>query len=72
VLPYSAEPMIHVPHSLSAWVKMLSILIDHRQYRLRLLQEQRAWIKQHRNPDDWAVTREAIYQSLLPSVEAVA
>jgi uncharacterized protein YecT (DUF1311 family) len=51
---------------------MLSILIDHRQYRLRLLQEQRAWIKQHRNPDDWAVTREAIYQSLLPSVEAVA
>lgn len=65
--PYSDEPMVHIPNTVDAWVRMLSLYLDSPQARAARLAEQRAWIAQHRNPDDWAIAREQVYQSLLPA-----
>jgi hypothetical protein len=72
VLPYSQEPMIQVPNTVGEWVRMLSLFIDSHEQRLDRLEEQRAWILTNRHADTWAVAREGIYRSLMPSVEAVA
>lgn len=66
VLPYNQEPCsIPVPNTLDAWVRMLSLLLDSQTHRSLRLADQRAWIREHRDPDVWAVRREQVYQSLL-------
>jgi hypothetical protein len=65
VLPYSTEPILTVPNQVDAWVRMLSLLIDNAQHRQLRLQEQRAWIRENRDPDKWAIVREQAYESLL-------
>jgi hypothetical protein len=65
VLPYIEEPMVHVPNTVDAWVRMLSMYIDSYLARQQRLQEQRVWIRENRDADKWAEIREQMYESLL-------
>lgn len=66
VLPYTQEPCITVPNTVDSWVRMLSLLMDSYLHRTQRLQEQREWIRKHRDPEKWADVRERLYQSLIP------
>jgi O-antigen biosynthesis protein len=65
VLPYTTEPMITVPNTLDAWVRVLNLLLSSALHRRTRLLEQRAWITEWRDADRWALKREQVYQSLL-------
>lgn len=71
VLPYSTEPMLTVPNTVDAWVRMLCLLMDNAHHRQQRLDEQRTWIQAHRNPETWAGVREDAYAALLAPQLAV-